>query len=380
MNNYETIIIGAGIIGCSIAYHLVEKGCTNVLVIDKGGIASDITGICPGGIRQQWGTEINCVMSRESAKFFRHINEHLEPEHEIKYREVGYLYTFHSETALHNYKKNIDLQNRLGIPTEILLPEEVSRLVPKIDPSSFLAASYCKTDGFVDDAYHVTQSFADAAKRQGVKFITDEVEAIEVEGDQVKGVRTVGQGLISASKVINAAGLGSKRMGETAGVDIPITFEKRRILYTNRVEERVLEPLLVSFERGFAAKQLTDGTIYCSYIGKDLPERYSMFDFQAKAAEVGMELFPPLEEVEFRTHVDGTYDSTPDHQAILGEVDGLEGFYLAVGMSGHGFMMSPAIGEAVAAISLGAEPQIDVSSLNLRRFIRNELILEPSVV
>lgn len=380
MGNYEIVIVGAGIIGCSIAYYLAEKGCTNVLVIDKGGIASDVTGICPGGIRQQWGTEINCIMSRESARFFRSINEYLEPEHEIKYREVGYLYTFHSETAIKNYKKSVKLQNSLGIPTEILLPDEVSRIIPEINQDSFMAASYCKTDGFVDDAYHVTQSFADAAKRKGIKFITDEVERIEVVDGKVIGVRMANGTMIQAGKVINAAGLGSKQVGAATGIELPIAFEKRRILYTNRVEGRVLEPLLVSFEKGFAAKQLTDGTIYCSYIGKDLEPSYSMFDFQAKAAEIGMELFPPLEKVEFRTHVDGTYDSTPDHQAILGEVDQVEGYFLAVGMSGHGFMMSPAIGEAVASIALGQKPAIDVSTLNLRRFVRNELLQEPSVV
>lgn len=380
MEKYEVVIVGAGIIGCSIAYHLAERGCTNVLVIDKGGIASDVTGICPGGVRQQWGTEINCLMSRESAKFFQKINDHLKPEYEIKYREVGYLYTFHSDKVLQNALENVKLQNSLGIPTEVLLPREVAKLIPDINQKSFIAASYCKTDGFVDDAYHVTQSFADAAKRQGVKFITDDVQSLVVKDGEVTGVQTIGNGMVHAGKVVNAAGLGSKQLSETAGVELPITFEKRRILYTNRVKERVLEPLLVSFEKGFAAKQLADGAIYCSYIGKDLQPPYSMFDFQVKAAEIGMELFPPMEKVEFRTHVDGTYDSTPDHQAILGEVDELPGYYLAVGMSGHGFMMSPAIGNSVSSIILGDKPEIDVSSLNLRRFIENELILEPSVV
>ncbi|MEZ7172954.1 NAD(P)/FAD-dependent oxidoreductase [Sporosarcina sp. OR05] len=380
MNKYDVIIIGAGVIGCSIAYFLAEKGCTNVLVIDKGGIASDITGICPGGVRQQWGTEINCLMSRESTKFFKSINDHLKPEHEIQFREVGYLYTFHSTQALENYKESVKLQNALGIPTKILDPQQAASIIPGIDTTSFIAASFCETDGFADDAYHVTNSFADAAKRKGVSFVSDDVEEIVLEDGKVVGVTCTRRGLLHANKVINAAGLGSKKLAETAGVELPIEFETRRILYTNRIEERLIEPLLVSFERGFAAKQLSDGTLYCSYIGKDLTPPYSMFDFQLKAAEVGMELFPPLEKVEFRTHVDGTYDSTPDHQAILGEVDQVPGYYQAVGMSGHGFMMSPAIGEAVASVTLGLEPAVDISSLNYRRFEKNELVREPSVV
>lgn len=380
MKHYDVIIIGAGIIGSSIAYFLSRKGCSNVLVIDKGGIASGITGICPGGIRQQWGTDINCKMAKYSTDFFQKINENLEPEHEIMYRNVGYLYTFHSEDAIDNYKSNIAIQNLNDIPTKLITPNEAKKIIPGINVNSFISASFCPTDGFVDDAYHVTNSFADAAKRKGVTFISDEVEEIVVEQNVVKGVSCVNGSKISSDIVINAAGLGSKRIAKTAGIDLPIEFEVRRILYTNRVDERILEPLLVSFEKGFAAKQLTDGTLYLSYLGKDLKPPYNMFDFQYKAAEVGMEIFPPLENVVFKTHVDGTYDSTPDHQAILGDVDGLVGYYQAVGMSGHGFMMSPAIGEAVSSIVLGNPPINNIESLHYGRFQKNQLIFEPSVV
>ncbi|MBE4908528.1 FAD-binding oxidoreductase [Bacillus luteolus] len=380
MENYEVVIVGAGVIGCSIAYFLTEQGYSNVLVIDKGGIASDITGICPGGVRQQWGTEINCVMSKASTDFFQNINEHLHPEYEIKFRNVGYLYTFHSDEAKSRYAESVALQNSLGIPTRFLTPQEAKEIVPGINESSFLSASFCETDGFADDAYHVTNSFANAAKRKGVKFVSDDVEKIVLEQGVVKGVYCEKRGYISADKVVNAAGLGSKKLAKTAGVELPIDFEVRRILYTNRITERILEPLLISFEKGFAAKQLTDGTVYLSYLGKDVKPPFNMFDFQLRAAEVGIELFPPLENLVFHTHIDGTYDSTPDHQAILGDVDGLPGYYQAVGMSGHGFMMSPAIGESVASLVAEKTPTLDVSSLHFRRFANNKLIFEPSVV
>lgn len=380
MKNYDVIIIGAGIIGCSIAYFLTEKGYSNILVIDKGGIASDITGICPGGVRQQWGTEINCVMSKASTEFFQNINEYLEPEYEIKFRNVGYLYTFHSEKAKNKYAQSVALQNFLGIPTKFISPKEAKEIVPGINDSSFISASYCETDGFVDDAYHVTNSFAGAAKRKGAQFISDTVEKIVVENGIVKGVHCGKRGAILSDKVVNAAGLGSKKLAKTVDINLPINFEVRRILYTNRIINRILEPLLISFEKGFAAKQLTDGTLYLSYLGKDLQPPYNMFDFQLRAAEVGTEIFPPLEELVFQSHVDGTYDSTPDHQAILGGVDELPGYYQAVGMSGHGFMMSPVIGESLAAIVAEETPKIDVSCLHHSRFANNKLIFEPSVV
>lgn len=380
MKMYDAVIVGAGIIGCSIAYFLTEKGFGNVLVIDKGGIASDVTGLCPGGVRQQWGTEINCLMSKASTEFFNEINDRLEPEHEIKFRSVGYMNTFHSEEAKTKYAENVALQNSLGIPTKFISPQEAKELIPGINESSFLTAAFCETDGFVDDAYHVTQSFADAAKRKGVKFVNDTVNRIIVENGVVKGVDCEKRGLIGADRVVNAAGLGSKKMAETAGVALPIEFEIRRILYTNRVPERILEPLLISFEKGFAAKQLTDGTLYLSYLGKDLKPPFNSFDYQVRAAEVGTEIFPPLESLVFHTHVDGRYDSTTDHQAILGDVDGVLGYYQAVGMSGHGFMMSPSIGESLAAMVTGNIPQVDVSSLHFNRFQTNQLVFEPSVV
>lgn len=380
VNHPDVIIVGAGIIGCSIAYFLAEKGCTNVTVIDKGGISSGVTGICPGGIRQQWGTEINCVMAKASAEFYYGINDILEPEYEITFRKVGYLYTFHSNEAIERYQKSIMLQNSLGIPTKLISTKEAKELVPGLNDESFLAASFCNTDGFADDAYHVTNSLAEAAKQKGVSFINDEVKTLIREGDKIVGVECKKRGSIYSGQVVNAAGLSSAQLAKTANIDVPIKEEVRRILYTNRLEDRVLEPLLVSFEKGFAAKQLTDGTIYCSYLGSDLKPPYNNFDFQLRAAEVGIEIFPPLESVEFRTHIDGRYDSTPDHQAILGDVDGITGYYQAIGMSGHGFMMAPAIGRTLAQTILGEKPFIDISSLHYRRFASNNLVYEPSVV
>lgn len=380
MNHYDGIIIGAGITGCSIAYHLSVSGVKNLLVIDKAGIASGVTGICPGGVRQQWGTDINCKLSKSSVEFFSNINEILEPDVEIKYMNVGYLYTFHSEESVEKYKKNIDIQNNNDIPTKFITPEEAKIIVPGLISSSFLKASFCETDGFVDDAYNVTKSFADKAKRNGVQFKFAEVLEIKEEGGKVTGVLCQNLGFISADFVVNAAGLSSKKIAQTVGIELPIEFEKRRILYTNRIEERLLEPLLVSFEKGFAAKQLTDGVIYLSYLGKDLGDSYSMFDYQARAAETGMELLDFLDKIEFRTHLDGIYDSTPDHQFILGDVPEINGYYQAVGMSGHGFMMSPAVGQILSEIILKKQPFIDVTDMHINRFAENKLLFEPSVV
>jgi sarcosine oxidase subunit beta len=378
-NRAEIVIVGAGIIGCSIAYFLAKKGHKDIIVIDKKGIASGMTGLCPGGVRLQWGTEINCLMAKESAHFYTHMNDELQPEYPLAFRKVGYLYLFNEEKAIENYKQRIALQNQLGIPTKLLQHQEIQEIVPGLNPDSYTAGSFCPDDGFVDDVYDITNGFANAAKRMGVKFLLDEVGEIITERDRIRGVKT-GRGIIESDIVVNAAGLDSPDLASTVGVELPIKSEVRRLIFTNRIEERLLEPLLVYFEKGFAAKQLTDGTLYLSYLGKDIQPPCDHFEYQMRAAEVGMEIFPPLEKVEFRRHVDGIYDSTPDHQAILGGIDGLVGYYQAVGMSGHGFMMAPAIARAMAETIAGEEPFIDISPLHYNRFAKNKLIPEPAVV
>lgn len=379
MTRYEGIIVGAGIVGVSIAYHLSKLGYKKLLIVDKGGIASGVTGICPGGVRQQWGTEINCRMAKASVHFYENMNAYLEPEETIVYKSVGYMNIFHSDEEVENYKKNKALQNRLGIPTEFLTPEEAARIIPGIDQSSFQVASFCKTDGFVDDANHVTKSLAEAAKRRGTTVMIDDVKRMILEGERVIGIDTAKHGEIHADFVVNAAGLGSKSFAETAGIQLPITFDTRRILYTNQIKERLIEPLLISFKKGFAGKQFSNGVMYMSYLGKT-EKKLSVLEFQKKVLEVGVEIFPSLEQVAFKTHVDGVYDSTPDHQAIIGDVDGIDGYYQAVGMSGHGFMMAPSIGETLADVIAGNDPSIDIQPLHMNRFKENRLIFEPSVV
>src|SRR5699024_11807501 len=135
--------------------------------------------------------------------------------------------------------------------------EQTKKSVQCINNDLIINASYYETDGFLDDVYHVCQSLVDAAKRKGAKFINDEVEKIVEEKGKVKGVLCKKGGEISADFVVNAGGLGANDISQTVGIDLPIEFEKRRILYTNRVKERIHEHLLVPYEKGFAAKQLT---------------------------------------------------------------------------------------------------------------------------
>jgi sarcosine oxidase subunit beta len=374
----EIVIIGAGITGNAIAYFLAKNGMTDVIVVDKEGISAGMTRICPGGVRQQWGTEINCLMAKASTDFYERMNEELEPGIAIPFRQVGYMKLFHSERVLNHHRASVEMQNRFGIPTVILTPDEVSDIVKTIRKDSFIAASFGPTDGFVDSAPAVAENFANAAKRLGVRYIKREVTGIEAGDNKVSGIKTT-SGTILCDSVVNAAGCDSPQLAATIGITLPIIHEKRRLLFTNKVEERILEPLIISFEKGFAGKQLADGSFYMSHLGADFNRPLGK-EFEENAVAIGKEFVPAIDKLRILSHADGIYDSTPDHQSILGDIEGLTGYYQAIGMSGHGFMMAPATGRAMAELIVGKKPFIDISPLHYRRFSENRLIHEPSVV
>ncbi|MHB8619231.1 MAG: NAD(P)/FAD-dependent oxidoreductase [Chloroflexota bacterium] len=375
----DVLIIGAGITGCCIAYHLTRLGIGSVLVLEKTGLASGPTGACPGGIRQQFGTEINCRLARAASIAYGRINEELDPEHEIRVRRGGYLFAAYSRPVMDRLERNVGLQRSLGIPSRIVSREEIGDLAPAINSDGMVGGTWCQEDGYADDAYQIAAAFWQAAARGGARLRLARAEALLSHGDRVTGVRVDGE-TVHAGVVVNAAGWESPALSRTIGVELPIDPERRYLAFTRPVAERLLEPLVVSPERQFAAKQMYDGTMLCSYLGPLTHGDREEWEFQQKTAEVGIPILPALADLEFLRSWSGYYDSTPDHQAILGGVDGLHGYYHAVGFSGHGFMLGPVVGRLIAEMIAGREPFIDVSCLHFRRFARNELIPEPVVV
>ena len=337
-------IVGAGVTGLSIAFHLIERGLGPVRVYDRTGIAAGASGVQPGGVRLQWGTEINCRMAQESLAFWLEAQERIEARVELGWRACGYLWLAHSDEVLDNLRANVALQNTLGIPSRIVSPEEAAELVPGLQTPTVAGGAWCADDGYFDRPQAVVEALAAHA---------------EIE---IADIRTLDE--LDANAVVVAAGVDTTRL-----VDVPIVAEERHLFFSEPIRERLLEPLVIAPERRFAAKQLGDGRLLASDLGGH---------DRGHVREVMRELLPQLQFARLDTLVTGTYDVTPDHQAILGRID--DRVWVAAGFSGHGFMMAPAVGRSIAAAIAGEPPNEYLRILSPDRFTRGAQLPEPSVV
>jgi len=379
----DVVVIGGGISGVAIAYNLAKKGVKNVVLLEKGYLASGSTGRCGAGIRQQWGTEMNCRISKLACELFERANEELEYDGDIEFHQGGYLIFSSTEREHEQFKKNVALQNSLGIKSKLLTLDDAKQIIPFLNTEGLYSATCHEKDGHLNPFYTV-DAYAKAATRLGVKIYKfTEVTDIIVENGKIKGVKT-NKGDISTNIVVNAAGGYSQDIAKMAGVDIP-TYPERHEAYITEPIDRIMEPMVMSFSLNFYGQQVPHGGILMGR-GPDEHENakgYNMkssWYFLEEMSKTFTKLLPPLKNVRIIRQWAGLYNMTPDRQPILGPVDEVEGFYLAVGFSGHGFMFGPATGLLMAETILGEETTVDISMLHLNRFKTGDLIFEPSVV
>lgn len=376
----DIVIIGAGVIGTSIAYHLAKQGCRNVAVLEKNYVGSGSTEKCAGGIRQQFSTEINVKLSQESVKFFEHFEE--ETGHAADFRQHGYLMLAGSEGELETFRRNVDLQRKLGLEVQLIPPEEAAELVPGLNVEDILGATFCPTDGYADP-YSVVSGFASAARRLGVKIHEEtEVTGIELIGDKVKRVFTTG-GKFEAPVIVNAAGPYAGVVGRMVGLDIPVCPSRRHLFITEPLFHhpkppdgfnRSDLPMVVDFHSGFWFRREGPSLIF-SMRNPNESQGFATsvdWDFFADVlAPVASQRLPRLGETGIMKGQAGLHSDTPDYMAILGETPAITGLYLACGFSGHGFMHSPAVGRLIADLILKRETSpSNAQSLALDRFYR----------
>lgn len=377
----DVVIIGGGISGVAIAYNLAKKGIKDIVVIEKSYLASGATGRCGAGVRQQWGTEMNCRVAMESIKFFETANEELQYDRDIEFKQGGYLIVASTEKEDLQFQKNVALQRSLGMEVEYMTPKEATRIVPYLNTERLTSATFCQKDGHLNP-FLATDAYAKAAERLGVKIYTyTEVIGINTKDGKVTSVLT-NAGEIFTNTVVNAAGGYSKNIAEMVNIDIPVYSERHQILVTEPVEP-LQGPMVMSFSLNIYCQQTPHGSFIMGR-GDDTEPRdlriTSSWQFLDEMANTVTNLLPPLGNLRLVRQWAGLYNMTPDRQPIYGAVEGVEGFYLAVGYSGHGFMFAPMTGLLMSEIILGEETSIDISSLDLGRFKRNELVFEPSVV
>jgi len=392
-HNADVVIIGGGIVGASVAYHLAARGCTNVVIVEREaaqGMGS--TGRATGGVRAQFATSINIQMSRYSIDFFaNHFEE--ATGHPCGYEPAGYLFIATDAAQLDYLKQTHEQQCAEGLTNvELINAEEIARRVPGLRTDDITGGSFCQTDGFIAPL-KVMRGFTARAMERGVCVWTKtQVTGIAIEGGRIAGVETT-RGHISTRAVVNAAGAWAAQTAQLAGVEIPVV-PLRRQLVSVRPHAPLPEhlPMVIDMSNGFHFRPEAQepgataaGALMAWPDETETPGFKTDFDpvFIEKIFARAAGRMPSLARAEVNADRcrAGLYEVTPDHHAIIGETPAAGGLFLANGFSGHGVMHSPATGRLVAELILDGRAQLlDVSALNAERFASNRLLAETSIL
>ncbi len=375
------VIIGAGCIGAAIAYHLGRLGVKGVVVLEREKFAgAGSTGKCAGGIRQQFSSAINVRISELSVRHFERFESEMGSD--PVFFQVGYLFLLSDEMRWKAFQEQAEVQRALGIPSQTLTPEGAGAIVPELDLEGLLGATFCPTDG-LGNPHEITQAYERRARELGARFRFG-VAAVGLlrDGTRVTGVRT-SDGDIASPLVVNAAGAWAAAVASWAGVDLPVQPYRRHCFVTKPmpwVGERL--PMIVDMKSGVYMHRESGGLLLGLADRDEAPgfDTSTNWDFLEKVVEPAMERLPALADAEIAHGWAGLYETTPDHNAVLGFPEGVEGLLLANGFSGHGFMQAPAIGQLMAEWIVEGKPSLDLSELRLERFREARATAESNVI
>lgn len=378
----NVVVIGGGVMGASTAYHLALNGERDVVLLEREPFyGQGATGRCAGGIRYQFSTEINVKLSQLSLPMLERFEE--ETGQAIDLRWIGYLFLLTNERDVQKFRHNVAMQNRLGVPTQWLSGDEVRQRAPQLNAGDVLAGAYHAGDGLADPN-GVVAGYIRAGRREGVQpFSNVAVQAIEVQGGRIVGVRT-GEGVIACDVVVNAAGPWAAPISETAGAPLPVTPIRRQMLTTTPLPDLAPDfPFVIDFARSLYFHPEGEGLL----TGMSNPHEKPGFDqsvdeeWELLHMEAAIERLPLLEQAGLQSHWAGLYEVTPDAHPIIGAVPQVDGYYVVTGFSGHGFMHGPAAGLLTAETILhGAARSLDISMLDYDRFAEGRLVQEYNVI
>lgn len=379
-NTADAVIIGGGVMGASTAYHLAKRGMKNIVLLERDKFfGTGSTGKCAGGIRHQFSTVVNIQLSIHSIKMLENFESEMGQALDIK--QFGYLILLSTPQQVETFKKSIELQNSQGIASRLLSVDEIAQRVPSLNLEGIIAATFYERDGTADPS-GVVQGYIKGAREAGVKLYNDiAVTGVLSDEGKILGVET-NEGTIHSPIVVNAAGAWAGKIGEMAGVPLPITPERQQIVVTNPLPEVPDDfPFVIDFQQRLYFHQEGEGLL----TGQSMVGRAPTFDetvdkdWTVEHLGNAIERLPLLEKASVMTQWAGLYENTPDAHPIIGKA-GKDGFYVVAGFSGHGFMHGPISGVLVAEQILeGAAKTVDISSLAYERF-SGESLREVNVI
>ena len=365
----DAVVIGGGIIGVAVAFYLAKKKYGQVVLVEKElftGAGS--TTKAAGGIRAQFSTKTNIEMSMLSEKMFLNFKE--ETGSDALFDQVGYLFLLTEDDDVKTFTRHHELQRSLGLNVQLLKPNEIAQYAPHVRTDDVKLATFCHDDGLGDPSEFL-RGYESAIRKMGVDVELEcPVTSFGKAGGKVTSVRTA-KGEIQTPMVINCAGAWAGVVGKMAGADVKVEPYKRMCVTTGELDfVQPFFPMVVDVKSGLYFHKESKGLLL-GWADKSVKPGFDVStdpDYVDTIIEKALDRIPQLETAEIANKWAGLYETTPDHQAIIGYDPEIGGMFHVTGFSGHGFMHAPAAGLVTAEILCGEKPSIDISPLSPTRF------------
>jgi sarcosine oxidase subunit beta len=379
----EALIIGAGVMGASLAYHLTRAGMTRVTVVDKKGLCGGMTAKSGALVRMHYTNEPEARMAFAALRYFQHWQEMVGGQ--CGFTRTGFVVTVTPDNAA-RLCKNVEMLQRIGVTTSVITAQELQELQPFAQVDDLTVAAYEPESGYADPRA-TTTAFMQQAQRQGAVLREGvRVTAIRTAGGRVIGVDTSG-GPIDAPIVVVMAGPWSDRLLKTAGIDFPLIPQRAQIAFYQRPAELAkghmvfIDGALGAYFRPHGTELTLIGVGHWKPEPPPDPDAYNEAndpDFIPAAQLKVARRIPALQHAEYARGHAGIYDVSPDTRAILDRAPGVDGLYIAAGFSGTGFKISPAVGACMAElITQGRATFVDLTPFRFSRFEENRPIRGP---
>jgi sarcosine oxidase subunit beta len=380
----SVVIIGAGVMGASIAYHLAARGCTDVVILEQAETEiSGTTARSVAGVRHQFSTEVNVKLSLYSIERLKHFTEEVGGHAEL--RQIGYLFLIDDPATWDQQQRNAAMQRRLGARVETLTPEDAARFIPQTVTDGLFGATYGPDDGFCD-AHGVALGYLTHARQLGVRLLrATAVTGFQLSGERITAVET-SAGVIGCDVVVNAAGSWAGEVAALAGLDVPVQPYRRCVYMTEPFPAiPAAIPLTIDVGSGFYMRKEQDNVLFGMSNLAEPPSHNLMVDWEwlDTVLTAGLRRFPILERAGLAEKLcwAGSYEITPDHMPILGRHPAMTNYVDASGFSGHGIMHSPATGLLIAEEILdGCAHTISIDELRISRFSNRALHNEHNII